>query len=68
MSKPITFPTEFTNSLGYPKKIVIYEPNAEGKYPVVLWEMLHGEFCGSGEMTREDLNAYLEHFGIPARI
>ncbi len=70
MSKPITFPVSFsyTNSLGYPKKLVVSAPNETGKYPVILWEMLHGEFCGSGEMTREELNDYLAHFGISGRV
>jgi hypothetical protein len=66
MTKSNTFPKSFnyTNSLGCPKKLVVNAPNEAGKYFVTLWEMLHGEFCGSGEMTREELNSYLEHFGI----
>ena len=59
---------EYTNSLGIPKKLVVSGPNTQGKYPFNLWEMRHGEFCGNGEMTREELNAYLEHFGIKERM
>ena len=59
---------EYTNSLGIPKKLVVYDPNEQGKYPVTLWEMRHGEFCGSGEMTRDELNDYLKHFGISDQI
>ena len=59
---------EYTNSMGIPKKLVVSDPNEQGKYPVTLWEMLHGEFCGSGEMTRDELNDYLKHFGISDQI
>lgn len=58
---------DYTNSLGISKRLVVGEPK-DGKYPVTLWEMRHGEFCGSGEMTREELNDYLEHFGITERM
>lgn len=58
---------DYTNSLGIPKRLVVGEPK-DGKYPVTLWEMRHGEFAGSGNMTREELNAYLEHFGITERV
>jgi hypothetical protein len=54
--------------MGIPKKLVVSDPNEQGKYPVTLWEMLHGEFCGSGEMTRDELNDYLKHFGISDQI
>lgn len=57
----------YTNALGVPKKLVVAEPNAEGKYPVTLWEMIHGEMCGSGTMTKDELNDYLDHFGIKER-
>lgn len=68
--KPITFPASFNyiNAMGRPKKLIVYAPNEAGKYPVVLWDMLHGEFCGSGEKTREELNDYLAHFGISDRV
>ena len=59
---------DYTNSLGIPKRLCVYEKNAEGKFPVHLWEMRHGEFCGHGEMTHEELNDYLEHFGITERV
>lgn len=70
MTTITTFPISFnyTNSMGYAKKLVVFAPNEEGKYPITLWEMLHGEFCGSGKMTREELNDYLEHFGIRDRV
>lgn len=58
---------DYTNSMGIPKRLVVDEPK-DGKYSVTLWEMRHGEFCGSGEMTREELNDYLEHFGITERM
>lgn len=58
---------QYTNALGLPKKLVVYDLNEEGKYPVTLWEMTHGEFCGSGAMTKNELNDYLAHFGIQER-
>lgn len=58
----------YTNGLGIPKKLVVNTIPKDGKYSVTLWEMRHGEFAGNGEMTREELNDYLEHFGIKERI
>ena len=64
------FPASFTyvNAMNVPKKLVVYASNEAGKYPVTLWEMVHGEFCGNGEMTREKLNEYFEHYGINDRV
>ena len=58
----------YINSLGIPKQLVVNMEPKDGKYPVTLWEMRHGEFAGNGEMTREELNKYLEHFGVDERI
>lgn len=59
----------YTNSLGYVKELVVcMTPNDEGKYPVTLWCRTNGEYAGSGEMTRQEINDYLEHFGVGDRI
>lgn len=58
---------DYTNSLGIPKKLCVYEME-NGKYPVTLWEMRHGEFAGSGNFTPQELNDYLDHFGVTDRI
>lgn len=57
---------EYVNGYGIPKKLVVGE-SQNGKYPVTLWSMDTGDFCGNGELTPEQLNRYLEHFGIKER-
>ena len=57
---------DYINGLGIPKRLVVGEMK-DGKYHVTLWEMRHGEFAGSGNMTPEELNDYLAHFGIEER-
>ena len=52
----------YTNDTGYHKKLVIEEK--DGKYYVQLWSMDTGDFCGSGEMTKDELDAFLKHYGI----
>ena len=54
----------YVNGLGYPKKIVVYEKNEEGLYPVVLWDMTHGEFCGSAQMSAQEIRDYLLHYHV----
>lgn len=55
----------YTNDLGILKRISIGALNPiTNKYPVTLWELAHGELCGSGEMTKEEINEFLAHYGI----
>ena len=53
----------YINDLGRMKKIVIGEKK-NGKYPINLWDMQNGEFCGFGEKTPEELQDFLDHYGI----
>lgn len=53
----------YTNDIGVDKMICIKdEPDENGKYYFTLWEMLHGEFCGQGKKTKEELEEYLKHY------
>lgn len=55
----------YTNDFGFLKRLNVYvSEEKNGKYPVTVWEMAHGEFCGSGEMTRKEINDYLAHYGV----
>ena len=57
----------YRNNIGRLKKIVIYAKE-DGKYPFELWDMQSCEFCGSGDMTREEMNEFFEHYGISERV
>ena len=57
----------YINKTGHAKRIVIYDEK-EGKYPFSLWDMEHGEFCGYGQMTVEQLNEFLKEYNINERI
>lgn len=55
----------YTNMLGYHKKLVVSDaPNKEGKYSCTLWSNTTGDYCGSGEMTAEELDELLSHYGL----
>ena len=56
----------YVNDLGCPKKLVVYEKNEEGLYPVVLWNMMNGECCGSTQMNAQEIKDYLTHYHIDA--
>lgn len=58
---------QYTNSLGLHKELVVYE-KVDGKYPVTLWSLDTGDFCGRGDMTTQELNDYLKHYGIEEEI
>lgn len=58
---------QYTNSKGYRKELTVYE-KVDGKYPVTLWSLDTGDFCGSGNMTTQELNDYLKHFVIEEEV
>lgn len=53
----------YTNDMGYHKKLVVYDEK-NGKFPVMLWSMDTGDLCGSGKMTKKELDDYLKHYNI----
>lgn len=57
----------YTNSMGYHKELAVYK-KVNGKYPVMLWSLDTGDLCGSGDMTTQELNDYLKHFGIEEEV
>lgn len=57
----------YTNSMGYHKELAVYE-KVKGKYPVMLWSLDTGDLCGTGNMTTQELNDYLRHFGIEEEV
>ena len=52
----------YVNDYGYNKKLLIDEEEEE--MPFSIWSMDTGDFCGAGTMTREQLNDFLQHYGI----
>ena len=57
----------YVNDIGHPKKIQVFEKE-NGKYPFTLWDMVHGEWCGSGHRTPEELNDFFKHYRIDANV
>ena len=58
---------DYVNDLGFHKRLVV-DIKENDKYPVTLWDMEHGEYCGSGNMTAQELNEFLAHYGIEERM
>lgn len=52
----------YTNSFGFHKILDIEEtPNANGKYHCILWCADNGEYCGSGDLTTEEIKEYFKN-------
>ena len=58
---------QYTNNMGYHKELTVYE-KVDGKYPVMLWSLDTGDYCGKGNMTTQELNDYLKHYGIEEEV
>ena len=54
----------YVNDIGEPKKIVIGEKNTDDTFPIFLWSLRTGDYCGGGKMTKEELEHYFNHYGI----
>ena len=59
---------QYVNAYGIHKKLIVNTIPKDGKYHVDLWSMDTGDWCGNGDMTKDELNDYLKHFGINDRI
>lgn len=53
----------YVNDINEPKKLVVY-PLKDGKYPCILWSTRTGDFCGSGNLTPDELHNWLAHYGL----
>jgi len=53
----------YKNDCGYNKKLLV-ELREDGDYNFSIWSMDTGDFCGAGSMTKEKLDAFLEHYHI----
>ena len=51
----------YRNDKGYYKKLVVY-PKQNDKYPISIWNNETGDYCGSGEITEEQLNEFFKHY------
>lgn len=54
----------YVNGLNRLKKIVVQDITEEGDYPISLWDMETGEWCGNGNFTPEKLQEFFNHYGI----
>ena len=59
---------QYTNDMGYHKTLSVDMTIKNGKYPVQLWSRDTGDFCGSGDMTKDEVNDFLKHYGVDDRI
>ena len=56
---------KYVNELGEPKILNVREtPNPDGKYHCILWSGRNGEHCGSSDLTYDELEEFLAHYGI----
>jgi len=56
----------YVNDNGYHKRLVITEEHENGSVHFQVWCEDNGEFCGHGDMTNEELNNFLQHYGVQA--
>lgn len=54
----------YINKLGINKKLIVGKKNEDGKYPCTLWTTYSGEYCGSNNLTAEEINELLSHYGL----
>lgn len=55
----------YKNAYGYMKQLVVFLDNVEdGKYLANLWCLNNGEFCGSGRLSKEEIQDWLVHYNI----
>lgn len=56
----------YINDLGYHKQLVVEDvPGEDGFFIMIFWT---GGLCGTGHMTRTEVNEFLEHYGLEERI
>lgn len=56
---------KYVNDIGEPKILDIYEPvNSDEKYHCILWSGRNGEHCGSSDLTYDELEEFLAHYGV----
>lgn len=56
----------YRNDYGLLKEMII-KPKEDGTYDCQLWCLDTGNYCGSGNLTREQLNKLCEHYGLEER-
>ena len=57
----------YTNTMGYHKALIVQFPIKEnGKYFCTLWSRDTGDLCGSGELTKKEIDEMLRHYGLKA--
>ena len=59
----------YTNGLGYPKILDVNygDYDSDEGYFVILWDAVHGEFCGSGRLTPQKLDEWLTRYNAKER-
>lgn len=57
----------YINDLGCRKEMVVAPKDATDQYPVTIWNIRNGEYCGSGHMTFKELYDFLAYYGYFVR-
>lgn len=53
----------YTNDMGY-HKILHVEETDNNTYSCQIWSRDTGDFCGSGTLSKQELQDFLTHYGI----
>lgn len=54
----------YTNDIGERKMLCVDEQDKSGKYHITLWSLRTGDFCGTGDLTRTEIEELLGHYGV----
>ena len=55
---------DYTNMLGYHKRLTINCLPKNNKYFCTLWSRDTGDCCGSGWMSKQEINELLANYGL----
>jgi hypothetical protein len=53
---------QYTNDMGEPKTLMVTQKGET--YNFSIWSNRTGDFCGGGQMTKEQLDEFLSHYHI----
>lgn len=57
---------DYVNDLGYHKRLVVEDIPEDDRLFFQIFG--HGELCGSGHATRDEINQMLDHYGAKGRV
>lgn len=56
----------YTNDIGRHKCLTVNidQPDERGRYTVILWCTDNGEMCGHDQLSHDEIETFLAHYGI----